>query len=264
MQLNFASREVTLKVVYYGPALSGKTTNLKALHDLTSDESRGRLMTLETRDDRTLFFDMLPLVFQGVTSSGADSGVSVRIKVFTVPGQVLHGSTRRLVLQGADGVIFVADSRIAETETNAASFLDLKSNLDELGIQLRELPLVIQFNKRDLPEVRTDAEIQLLAKRGREPVFKASALTGDGVLESFFGILNVTLSKLEQEHKLSRIIGLEQGAFPELAAKKLGCIRSPDELLQTCLGGSLVYVAPAPRPGNPDKPPPPSHSGGGT
>ena len=149
MQLNFAAREVAIKLVYYGPALSGKTTNLKALHELVREGSRGRLMTLETKDDRTLFFDMLPLVFKAETEGGS---MSLRVKVFTVPGQVVHASTRRLVLQGADGIVFVADSQIAETENNAESFMDLRANLKELGRSLSKVPLVIQFNKRDLAD----------------------------------------------------------------------------------------------------------------
>src|SRR5882724_2876946 len=112
LQFDFAARELTIKLVYYGPALSGKTTNLQSLHLMIDSASRGRLMTLETRDDRTLFFDMLPLRFQ------TEKDISIRVKLFTVPGQVIHGSTRRLVLQGADGVAFIADSRISETEAN--------------------------------------------------------------------------------------------------------------------------------------------------
>ena len=250
MQLNFAGREVTIKLVYYGPALSGKTTNLRALHQLTSDESRGRLMTLETRDDRTLFFDMLPLVFRAegpvqksgersYTPSEASAGMSVRVKVFTVPGQVLHGATRRLVLQGADGVAFVADSQLSETENNATSFLDLRSNLKEMGMSLREMPLVIQFNKRDLPNVRLDAEVLELAKRGREPVFKASALKGEGVLETFFGLLHLTWTRLETEHQLSRSLGLESDEFLPVAARKLGIKRDVQSLLASCLGNGL-------------------------
>src|SRR6202161_643508 len=113
-----------MKLVYYGPALSGKTTNLRSLHQVTTEGARGRLMTLETKDDRTLFFDMLPLTLR----ADGDRGMSLRIKIFTVPGQVLHASTRRLVLQGADGVAFIADSQIRETEANAASFLALSDN----------------------------------------------------------------------------------------------------------------------------------------
>jgi GTPase SAR1 family protein len=239
VQLNFAAREVAIKLVYYGPALSGKTTNLRALHELTSEDSHGRLMTLETRDDRTLFFDMLPLVFKSEGSEA--SPMSLRLKVFTVPGQVLHGSTRRLVLQGADGVAFIADSQLSETENNAASFLDLRANMKELGIALRDTPLILQFNKRDLPNVRVDAEIDMLAGRGREPVFKATALTGEGVLESFFGLLKLTWSKLEAEHQLSRTLGLDAAAFLPLAARKLGFKGNVDDLTNACVGGPLVY-----------------------
>jgi signal recognition particle receptor subunit beta len=246
VQLNFAAREVTVKLVYYGPALSGKTTNLRALHQLTSEDSRGRLMTLETKDDRTLFFDMLPLVFRGGAKPGSTGGgMSLRIKVFTVPGQVLHSSTRRLVLQGADGVAFIADSQVAETENNAASFLDLRSNLKELGLSVKTLPLIIQFNKRDMPQVRSDAEIESLAKKGREPVFKAIAVKGDGVLESFFGLLHLTWSKLDAEHQLARKLGLDSDQFLGHAARKLGYQGEVKELLRACVGGSLDYTAPA-------------------
>ncbi|MGO9715079.1 MAG: GTP-binding protein [Polyangiaceae bacterium] len=260
MQLNFAAREVTVKLVYYGPALSGKTTNLRALHHLTNEDSRGRLMTLETKDDRTLFFDMLPLVFRapdtGRIPSSADrpsaggskvssgGAMSLRIKVFTVPGQVLHSSTRRLVLQGADGVAFIADSQVAETEHNAASFMDLRANLKELGLSVKTLPLVIQFNKRDMPNVRSDAEIESLASKGREPVFKASAVKGDGVLETFFGLLHLTWSKLEAEHQLAKKLGLDSDKFLATAAEKLGHKGTVDDLLRACVGGSLNYTAP--------------------
>ena len=253
MQLNFAGREITIKLVYYGPALSGKTTNLKALHELTADDSHGRLMTLETRDDRTLFFDMLPLLFRAgdrprqpgdrsYTPVDPTMGMSLRLKVFTVPGQVLHGATRRLVLQGADGVAFIADSQTSETENNAAAFLDLRANLKELNVALKEMPLVIQFNKRDLPTVRTDEEIRALAQQGREPVFQASALTGDGVVETFFGLLQLTWSKLEAEHQLSRIIGIEPHEFVPVAARKMGIKRDVRVMLDSCLGGKLDYA----------------------
>ncbi len=252
MQLNFAGREITIKLVYYGPALSGKTTNLRALHELSSAESHGRLMTLETRDDRTLFFDMLPLVFRAgnvprkpgersYTPLDPTMGMSLRIKVFTVPGQVLHGATRRLVLQGADGVAFIADSQVSETENNAASFLDLRANLKELSVSMREMPMVIQFNKRDLPGIRSDDEIQSLAAQGREPVFRATAVTGDGVLETFFGLLKLTWSKLEAEHQLSRVIGIEPHEFVAVAARKMGVKRDVPSMLSSCLGGSLDF-----------------------
>lgn len=243
MQLNFSPREVTLKLVYYGPALSGKTTNLRSLHQLTSSESHGRLMTLETRDDRTLFFDMLPLVFRS-----ADGGMNLRVKVFTVPGQVLHASTRRLVLQGADGVAFIADSQVSETQANATSFLDLRDNLKELGVSLTDLPLIIQFNKRDLPNVRSDAEIEALAKRGKEPVFKASAVQGRGVLESFFGLLQLTWSRLEAEHHLAKTLGIEAESFLPMVANKIGFVGDVWSLVNSRIGGKIEVPAAVERP----------------
>jgi len=244
VQLNFSAREATIKIVYYGPALSGKTTNLKSLHHLTSDASRGRLMTLETKDDRTLFFDMLPFVLRAEAppSSGAASsknGMSLRLKIFTVPGQVLHASTRKLVLQGADGVAFIADSQLSETEHNAASFMDLRDNMKSLGISMKEMPLVIQFNKRDMPRVRTDAEIEDMAKKGREPVFCASALTGEGVLETFFGLLLVTWQKLEKEHGLAKMVGIRGDDFVPMAARQLGYKGNVDDLFKSCIGKRL-------------------------
>ena len=238
MQLNFAAREVAIKLVYYGPALSGKTTNLKALHELVCEQSRGRLMTLETKDDRTLFFDMLPLVFKAPAPETEGLGMSLRVKVFTVPGQVVHASTRRLVLQGADGIVFVADSQVAETENNAHSFLDLRANLKELGRSLSQVPLVIQFNKRDLPNIRSDGEIDALAGRGKEPVYKACAMTGQGVLECFFGLLDRSWQRLEAEHELSAKLGLGPAAFLEMAAASLGHAGKAAALSAACVGGA--------------------------
>ena len=238
MQINFGGREIALKLVYYGPALSGKTTNLRSLHQLTSEGSRGRLMTLETKDDRTLFFDMLPLTLRAEGERPAH-GMTMRIKIFTVPGQVLHASTRRLVLQGADGVAFIADSQVSETEHNAASFLDLRQNLKDLGLNLKELPLVIQFNKRDLDRVRSDDEIGALASRGREPVFKASAVQGRGVIETFFGLLALTWDKLDGEHQLAKMLRIESAGLLPMAAKQLGISQSIATLLSSCVGGRL-------------------------
>ena len=234
MQLNFAAREVAIKLVYYGPALSGKTTNLKALHELTRADSRGRLMTLETKDDRTLFFDMLPLVFKAETEGGA---MNLRVKVFTVPGQVVHASTRRLVLQGADAVAFIADSQVSETENNAASFLDLRDNLKGLGRSMRDVPLVIQFNKRDLANVRSDAELDDLARRGKEPVFKASAVHGQGVMECFFGLLDRAWRKLDAEHDLTQKLGIPPDGFLAKAATSLGYDGRARELCGAHVGG---------------------------
>jgi signal recognition particle receptor subunit beta len=213
VQVDFKAREITIKIVYYGPALSGKTTNLQALHRLVAQDQRTRLMTLETRDDRTLFFDLLPMTFRR-------GDLSLRFKVFTVPGQVIHNATRRLVLQGADGIAFVADSQLSETRANAESFVDLRRNLREQGVKIEAIPLVIQFNKRDLPQVRPDAELAELAQRGKEPVFRAVAVRGDGVPETFVGLLRATLARLETQADLGRRFGVStQDMVDEVCAR---------------------------------------------
>jgi signal recognition particle receptor subunit beta len=216
LQLDFKAKELTIKLVYYGPALSGKTTNLQSIHELVSGESRGRLMTLETKDDRTLFFDLLPLTLQ------AGRGVQVRIKLFTVPGQVIHNATRRLVLQGADGVAFIADSQRAETKSNAATFVNLRQNLIDNGLDPARMPLVIQFNKRDMPEIRTDAEIDELARKGKEPVYKAIALRGQGVLETLVGLLEIAWKRMEKEHQLGEKLGLREEVVIDELRGRLG------------------------------------------
>lgn len=218
MQLDFKARELTVKLVYYGPALSGKTTNLQAIHELVAAESRGRLMTLETKDDRTLFFDLLPLTVK------AGRGVSIRIKLFTVPGQVIHNATRRLVLQGADGVAFIADSQRAETKANAAAFVNLRQNLIDNGLDPVAMPLVIQFNKRDLADVRTDDEIDALASKGKEPVYKAVALRGQGVLETLSGLMDITWRRLEGEHALEEKFGIQSQTLLADLRARLGLV----------------------------------------
>lgn len=236
MQLDFSTRELTIKLVYYGPALSGKTTNLQALHEAAVGEAKGRLMTLDTRDDRTLFFDLLPLNFRD------KSGLSVKIKLFTVPGQVIHASTRRLVVQGADGVAFVADSRESEATTNAESFLDLRDNLLAQGIELAKLPLVIQFNKRDLPGVRSEADIAQMAVRGREPVYLSIATQGVGVVECFLGLLHLTWANLEREHQLQQKFGFSGEDFIADVAKKLGQKRPLEEILRAAVGSQSKEI----------------------
>lgn len=203
MQLDFKARELTIKLVYYGPALSGKTTNLQSVHQLVQGDVAGRLMTLETKDDRTLFFDLLPLTLK------SGSGLQVRMKLFTVPGQVIHNATRRLVLQGADGVAFIADSQRSETKANAASFVNLRKNLTDSGLDPAKVPLVIQFNKRDVPDIRSDEEIDALATRGKEPVFKAVAVRGIGVIETLLGLMEITWRHLEATHSLAEKFGVQ-------------------------------------------------------
>jgi signal recognition particle receptor subunit beta len=234
VQLDFAAREVTIKLVYYGPALSGKTTNLVSLHNLAGSDARGRLMTLETQDDRTLFFDLLPLTFRS-----KDGDVSLRLKLFTVPGQPMHAATRRLVLQGADGVALIADSRVSATQSNAESFFDLRQNLKENGLDLARMPLVIQFNKRDLPEIRSDEELEKLAARGKEPVYKAIATRGVGTVETFMGLLHLTWETLDTTHQLSKRLSISGEDLLSSAARQLGAKIPVADLLARRMGGTF-------------------------
>jgi signal recognition particle receptor subunit beta len=232
VQLDFAAREVAIKLVYYGPALSGKTTNLAALHGAAGADARGRLMTLETQDDRTLFFDLLPLTFRA-----KDGDFALRIKLFTVPGQPIHAATRRLVLQGADGVALIADSRISETQHNADAFYDLRKNLKTNGIELSKMPLVIQFNKRDLPDIRSEEELEELAARGDEPVYLAVATRGLGVVETLMGLLHLTWATLDRTHQLSQKLSIDGGLLLASAAQQLGVDTPISDLLARRVGG---------------------------
>ncbi|MGB3051548.1 MAG: gliding motility protein [Polyangiales bacterium] len=207
MQIDFAAKELTVKLVYYGPALSGKTSNLRAIHWLGTSNACGELMTLETQNDRTLFFDMLPIT----VSSG--SGLKVRLKLFTVPGQVMHNATRRLVLQGTDGVAFIADSQRSEADANREAFLNLKSNLEEIGIDPERIPIIIQFNKRDMASIRTDEELEVIAQRSREPIYKAVATRGYGVMQTLRGLIRETWTKLEEDHQLEEKFGISPIRF---------------------------------------------------
>ncbi len=229
VQIDFQRREVAIKLVYYGPALSGKTTNLQMLHERIEPESRGRLITLDTKDDRTLFFDLLPIHFRSA------SGLTIKVKLFTVPGQVIHNSTRRIVLQGADGVAFIADSRIAETRHNNESYANLKANLRDNGFNPAEVPIVIQFNKRDLPGTRGEADLAKIAQRGCEPIFRASAINGEGVVETFFGLVRIAWDRLEQKYLLTERFGVSRDEFIRSLARQLRA--TPDEMAAGGLAG---------------------------
>jgi len=172
-------KRLVLKLVYYGPALSGKTTNLLCLHDKLLQEGRGELMMLDTTEDRTIYFDLLPFFYV------APSGLKIKLKVYTVPGQVRHDATRKAVLQRTDGVVFIADSQARQQAVNAESFANLEQNLALVGLDIEKLPLVVQFNKHDLPEIVSEAELRETWGPTGLPVFMASALQGGGVLETF-------------------------------------------------------------------------------
>ena len=215
-QVDFKNREIAIKLVYYGPAMSGKTTNLQQIHARMDPKRRGKLLTLDTKEDRTLYFDLLPLAFKSA------SGVTCKVKLFTVPGQVIHNTTRKVVLQGCDGVAFIADSQIAETKNNNESFANLRANLKENRLDQENIPIVIQFNKRDLPKVRTDDEIKRIATRGKEPVFPAVAFKGDGVVETFLGLAAATWESLEARMGLGSKHGIPRPELLDSLAKQLG------------------------------------------
>ena len=199
---------LNLKVVFYGPALSGKTTNLMQLHTLLAPERMGELMVLETRDDRTLFFDMLPI---GLTSV---HGLDLRLKLYTVPGQVQHDSTRKAVLSRADGILFVADSQRSQQDNNAVAFGNLEENLEKVGLDIETLPVAIQFNKRDLPDVVAEQELQQRwAQTPWSPLQMASALNGAGVVESFRVLLDRLYTVTDQEYALARRHGIDRATF---------------------------------------------------
>jgi signal recognition particle receptor subunit beta len=192
VQINADAREIAVKVVYYGPALSGKTTNLQALFQRIDGKVRGRLMTLDTKDDRTLFFDMMPVFFR------TQAGVKVKLKLYTVPGQVMHESTRRIVLQGTDAVAFVADSRRSEAASTLAYWENMLRNLEANGLDCRSLPIVIQMNKRDLPDARGDGELSDLRSVIQPPVVPAVAIRGDGVVETLHALLQLCYRNLDR------------------------------------------------------------------
>lgn len=190
---NWATMQMAAKIVYYGPGLCGKTTNLSFIYAKTSPTSRGEMVSLETESDRTLFFDLLPI------EVGTIGGFKTRLQLYTVPGQVFYNTTRKLVLKGVDGVVFVADSQRPMREANIESFANLSENLAELGLSLGDLPVVLQFNKRDLKNVLTLDELNSdLNPERAMPFFEASAVNGSGVFETLKEITKLTLKKLRK------------------------------------------------------------------
>ncbi len=190
--VNFTTREITCKIVYYGPGRSGKTTNLHYIYGRVPEARRGRMVSLATQTDRTLFFDFLPI------DLGQISGFATRFQLYTVPGQVYYNATRRLVLQGADGVVYVGDSQGRQLDENLESLQNLQSNLLELGIDIRTLPLVLQYNKQDLPRelILQPAELDDALNFRGVPSFPADALHGRGVFETLKAISELVLKRL--------------------------------------------------------------------
>jgi signal recognition particle receptor subunit beta len=220
VQFNTGQRELTLKIVYYGPGLSGKTTNLRALYQRIQPALRGHLMTLDTADDRTLFFDTLPLVFRA-------GNLKVKLKMFTVPGQVMHNSTRRIVLQGADAIAFIADSQPSKRQENYKYWLNMVENLKMNGLSIDSLPNVVQWNKKDLGDSSTDEAIGKMRSEGRQPVYEAVAVRGEGVLETFLGLVSLTFAKIDKVYQLSDKLGLDRRGFVEEVRR---CLVDPPEI----------------------------------
>ena len=192
--VNFTAREITCKIVYYGPGRSGKTTNLHYVYSRVPEGRRGRMVSLATQTDRTLFFDFLPI------DLGQISGFTTRFQLYTVPGQVYYNATRRLVLQGADGVVFVADSQARQLDENIESLQNLQANLLDHGVDIRGMPLVLQYNKQDLPRelILTSADLDDALNFRSLPSFPADALHGVGVFETLKSISEQVLKRLAQ------------------------------------------------------------------
>lgn len=207
VQMNLEYKEVSVKVVYYGPALSGKTTNLQALHTMFNADHRGRLMSLETQNDRTLFFDLLPLQYR------TPSGLAVKLKLYTVPGQVIHNSTRKAVLAGADAVAFVADSQKSQALSNSISFKNLKENLKLNGLDFENIPVVIQFNKRDLENIKPVEEISQDWGQSRFPTFISIATIGKGAFETFECLIRMAFENLNSRYNFDRKFGFQVQDF---------------------------------------------------
>ncbi len=190
--INYASREINCKIVYYGPGLGGKTTNLQYIYDSTAQQAKGKLISLATETDRTLFFDFLPL------DLGTVRGFKTRFHLYTVPGQVFYDASRKLILKGVDGMAFVADSQRERMDANAESLFNLESNLKQHGYDLLKLPYVMQLNKRDLPNVVSVHDLKAELARKDEPVFEGVANRGIGVFDTLKAVAKQVLMELRK------------------------------------------------------------------
>jgi signal recognition particle receptor subunit beta len=190
--INYSSREINCKIVYYGPGLCGKTTNLQYIYAKTNPEAKGKMISLATETERTLFFDFLPL------SLGEIRGFKTRFHLYTVPGQVFYDASRKLILKGVDGVVFVADSQIERTEANLESAENLRVNLAEQGYDLDRIPYVVQYNKRDLPNIAAVEELRRLLNPRSVPEYQAVAPTGTGVFDTLKAVAKLVLTELKK------------------------------------------------------------------
>jgi mutual gliding-motility protein MglA len=192
--INYSSREINVKIVYYGPGLCGKTTNLQFIYKRTNPDQKGKLISLATETERTLFFDFLPL------SLGDIKGFKIRFHLYTVPGQVFYAASRKLILKGVDGIVFVADSQIERMESNMESIDDLKINLAEQGYDLDKLPFAIQYNKRDLPNIVPVGDMDRVLNPRNVVWFEGVAVTGKGVFETLKAVAKQVLFELKKHY----------------------------------------------------------------
>ncbi len=190
--INYMAREINCKIVYYGPGLCGKTTNLQYIYERTNPDAKGKMISLATETERTLFFDFLPL------SLGEIRGFKTRFHLYTVPGQVFYDASRKLILKGVDGVIFVADSQIERLEANQESLENLRTNLAEQGYSLEKIPFVMQYNKRDLPNAVPVEELRELLNQMRVPDYEANARSGMGVFDTLKAVSKLVLTELKR------------------------------------------------------------------
>ncbi len=189
--VNYVTKEVNCKIVYYGPGLGGKTTNIQYVYQKTSGENRGNMIALNTENERTLFFDFLPLEL------GEIRGFKTRFHLYTVPGQVFYEASRKLILRGVDGIVFVADSQVEKMEANLESLKSLEKNLIEQGYDIEKMPIVLQWNKRDLPNVMSVSDLSKSLNKWKSPEFEACAVKGEGVFDTLKMISKLVLMNLK-------------------------------------------------------------------
>lgn len=246
VSINYSSREVNCKIVYYGPGLSGKTTNLQYVHAKVPKKTRGDLISLATDADRTLYFDFLPI------NIGAVNGFATKFQLYTVPGQVFYNATRKLVLRGVDGLVFVADSQRSKRDENIESLNNLKENLIEYGYDIYTLPIVLQYNKRDLPDVMSIEELQRDLNWNNLPYFEASAVKGVGVFDTLKMITKVVLNRAKKEDtpQTEAVPGVMTGVAEPSAQEQIGAVvehRAPAQVTprsSTSTAGTAVAPPP--------------------
>lgn len=236
--INYAKREINAKIVYYGPGLCGKTTNIKYIHEKLRPDTRGKLLSLATETDRTLFFDFLPV------DLGEVKGYQTRFHLYTVPGQVFYNSTRKMVLKGADGIVFVADSQREMLEANRESLANLRENLAEQGKNIDDIAMVIQYNKRDLPTAMPIEELDHALNPRRLPTFSASAHDGSGVLPTLSSVAKMILFKMRE----STISSPETKVEKEMGATYRAARKEKDRLVAPEVLPAAVAVSSSPPP----------------